>query len=282
MINTVYLDGVKCLKYVRGGACFLDDGSCVQISKIQKIAVQCNKCKKLKNRKTYRHAFKTYFICSRCHTIGSKNPFYGKKHSQESKNKILNSIKGQRSGSKNSFYGKTHSLKTRQTISCKLKGRFTQNKNPFYGQKHSNTSKTKISSGLKKYFADPKNQDTIQQRLLNRKTPKFTMTTIERKVRAWLIHNNIKHKYSKRLGKYQFDFEILDKNILIEVQGDYWHANPLKYGEWPLKPLNQRQQFKIQQDAIKRKYAINNGYDILYIWEFDINNNNWESLKSLL
>jgi hypothetical protein len=42
--------------------------------------------------------------------------------------------------------------------------------------------------------------------------------------------------------KFQYDF-LIYPNIIIEVQGDYWHGNPKFYGK-NKKPLNQIQVFK--------------------------------------
>lgn len=53
------------------------------------------------------------------------------------------------------------------------------------------------------------------------------------------------------------------------MQGDYWHGNPLYYGE-NKKPLNDTQKFKIGLDEKKFKYAIEYGYKIYYIWETEI------------
>lgn len=46
----------------------------------------------------------------------------------------------------------------------------------------------------------------------------------------------------------QYDFIIGDK-ILLEVHGDYWHANPKKYEN---KKLNDTQLYKIKRDEEKR------------------------------
>lgn len=49
--------------------------------------------------------------------LGDKNPFFGKKHSNETKEKISNSRIGKYSGSNNPFFGKKHSEETRRKIS---------------------------------------------------------------------------------------------------------------------------------------------------------------------
>ena len=69
--------------------------------------------------------------------------------------------------------------------------------------------------------------------------------------------------------KFQYDF-LIYPNIIIEVQGDYWHGNPKFYGK-NKKPLNQIQVLKKEQDVKKRKFAQKNGYKVYYIWENEIN-----------
>lgn len=71
---------------------------------------------------------------------GEKNSFYGKKHSEETLNKISKSLKGKKSGENNpmygkglfgesnGMYGKHHSEETRKKMSEKRKGRIPWNK----------------------------------------------------------------------------------------------------------------------------------------------------------
>jgi group I intron endonuclease len=48
---------------------------------------------------------------------GENNPFYGKKHSKETIQKIKDTLKGQMDGENNPFYGKKHSEETRKKLS---------------------------------------------------------------------------------------------------------------------------------------------------------------------
>lgn len=60
--------------------------------------------------------------------------------------------------------------------------------------------------------------------------------------------------------------------MIIEVMGDYWHANPLKYNS-ETRLINQIQQKTVLKDKQKRGYIKNHyGYPILNLWESDINN----------
>lgn len=54
---------------------------------------------------------------------GERNPFFGKKHTQESKDKISKSRIGKYGGDKNPFFGKKHSKRTIEIISQKKKER---------------------------------------------------------------------------------------------------------------------------------------------------------------
>ena len=65
-----------------------------------------------------------------------------------------------------------------------------------------------------------------------------------------------------------FDFIIKGTKILIEFQGDYWHANPEVY---PKGPINKVQRKAVINDAYKRGLAKMGGYQLIYIWEKEFN-----------
>lgn len=74
-------------------------------------------------------------------------------------------------------------------------------------------------------------------------------------------------------GRY-YDFEV--EGVLIEVNGDFFHANPLYYA--PEEELNfpDGGELKIAKelwykDFLKLEFARFNGYDVIYIWENEIN-----------
>jgi len=55
---------------------------------------------------------------------GENNPFYGKKHTEENKKKMSNSLKGKFDGEKNPFYGKKHTEENRKMFSETAKKTF--------------------------------------------------------------------------------------------------------------------------------------------------------------
>lgn len=92
---------------------------------------------------------------------GEENPFYGKKHSDETIRKLSENAK-KRIGELNPFYGKTHSDESKEKISKansgnkwtqEMKENFSKKRtgenNSFYGKHHTKETKRKISESHK-------------------------------------------------------------------------------------------------------------------------------------
>lgn len=109
------------------------------------------------------------------------------------------------------------------------------------------------------------------------KEGRIKKTSIEKKIENFLLNNDIKYKYSFIYERRQYDFLLLDYNIIIEVNGDYWHANPkfwdVNNDSLNKKQLYETQKMKIKDDIIKKRIIDNSKYELLIIWEDDINNN---------
>lgn len=76
-----------------------------------------------------------------------------------------------------------------------------------------------------------------------------------------------------------YDFKIKGKNILIEVDGDYWHC---KSGTKFEVPQYDSQFSNIKNDKIKTEWAESNGYTLLRFWESDIENDRLQIVKTLI
>lgn len=98
-------------------------------------------------------------------------------------------------------------------------------------------------------------------------------TNIEKRFREMLEHYNLEYDTQYYIDDKFFDF--YTEGVLVEVNGDYFHANPLQY--LPDQTLNfVGNMFPIparviwQRDELKRMIANSNNYDVIYIWENEI------------
>lgn len=79
----------------------------------------------------------------------------------------------------------------------------------------------------------------------------------------------IKFEKEKVLGKWSVDLFLTNYNLLIEINGGFWHADNRYY-----KNINYDIQLKrIKYDKRKNTYLRNKKYYVLYLWEDDIYNN---------
>lgn len=81
-----------------------------------------------------------------------------------------------------------------------------------------------------------------------------------------------------------YDFKV--GNIIFELNGDFWHANPKKYSEsdilhFPEKDITAKEIW--EKDKFKKDLAEQNGYKIVYYWEHQINDPKiWEVITKKL
>ena len=81
---------------------------------------------------------------------------------------------------------------------------------------------------------------------------------------------NITYTNEKNLNFYAVDNYLDDYDLIIEVMGDYWHINPLRFST----KINDHQRKRIVVDKSKHTYIKDKfSIDILYLWEMDIINN---------
>jgi len=252
---------------------------------MEKIKVECA-CGNLKliGKYYFSHYYKNKsFVCGSCRQKGTNNSFYGKTHSEELKNRLSTERRISNLGKNNPFYGRTHSEETKKILSDKNKENQKGILNPFYGKKHTVESRLRMSESQKNYYKNhPEAREAQRIRILKRiGQNKYCITKIEKIIRSKLELLGVNFKYNFILdGRFQYDF-LIYPNIILEVQGDYWHGNPKIYGK-NKRPLNERQLFKIKRDKLKKKYSVEKGYKIFYIWESDINKGIFEEMDLCL
>lgn len=94
----------------------------------------------------------------------------------------------------------------------------------------------------------------------------ITLTKPQIIINNILDKEEIKYNNEESFIYYSADNYLIEHNLIIEVMGDYWHANPFKY-----KQLNNLQKKNIRRDKAKHTFLLDY-YDInvLYLWENDI------------
>ena len=97
----------------------------------------------------------------------------------------------------------------------------------------------------------------------NRKVRTNSPTWIEQAVIEGLDQMDIEHisQYKPEDCRYVFD-EFIPPNILLELNGDYWHSFPEAK----------------QRDEDKKQWAIANGYRFMTIWEHELEKENPETI----
>ncbi len=200
---------------------------------------------------------------------GKKNGMYGK----------TSKIKGK---TYNEYYGIKKSTLIKNSLSNRRKGKIglIGEKNGMYGKIPYNKGvspnddvKEKIKNGIIGYW-NGLNEIELKKRknklredwIIKRDNYSEIDTLPEKIVENLLLELKINYKKKINIGYYNCDYVVND--IIIEVQGDYWHGNSKIYNDF-----DNIQQKNIKRDNRKFKYLSSNGYKILYLWEYDLKNN---------
>lgn len=107
---------------------------------------------------------------------------------------------------------------------------------------------------------------------------KTSGTKPERMVESYLKENNIEYISQHFMyDKFIVDFYLPKYNMVLEVNGDFWHCNPKIYGDGLIEPreLQIRQSNK---DKSRKAYLEKCGHNFRVAWEMDI----YEDVNSLL
>lgn len=157
---------------------------------------------------------------------GPNNPFFGKKHSEESIEKMRNARKGKKqsvesnkkrsetlSGSNNPFFGKKHSEETKKKISKKNKGK-----------KASNELKKKLSISQKLSYEKKRQNGTIKQSPLKGKKrsqesiEKYKKTRQQMKESGYKQASHSEESNKKRSESLKRTFKLKRELQLLEAK----------------------------------------------------------------
>lgn len=116
-----------------------------------------------------------------------------------------------------------------------------------------------------------------------------TVSNLEKRVMGILKDIGIPFESQYRIGKYfhRYDIRISDTKILLEVNGDFWHANPELYKEDDILNFSETNKPRAKdiwkKDQKNAEIANKNGFKVLYLWEKEtLNKTDIEITKILL
>jgi very-short-patch-repair endonuclease len=176
--------------------------------------------------------------------VGDKSNRYGAKHSE----KTLDKIKTKRKQQGNFKQGFIHSEESKQKMSQTrlVKGLGIGELNGMYGKTHTPESIQKI----------------FKHRYKNK---------LEQLVCDTLDKHNISYTFQFFLTRdgicKSYDFHIHNTNILLEIDGDYWHGKDTAKNKF-------KGCLEVQQnDKIKTELARVRGFEVIRFWESEIKQN---------
>ncbi len=146
------------------------------------------------------------------------------------------------------------------------------------GTKASEETRKKMGKLKIKYYKEhPEIIEEIKKRRANQVLP-FKDSSIEIKIQNFLKSLGIEfftHQKMNIKHSYQCDILIPSMNLVIECDGDFIHCNPAKYPSnfvrFPNSKNNQPAYVVWDRDKIRTKELLQKGFEVLRLWEFEIN-----------
>jgi len=188
--------------------------------------------------------------CSLKLQVGEGNPFYGKKHKIETKEKISKSREGKGTGNNNAMSKQKWKDKARKNLIKKWESGELEETRKFMSEK---MKETRRLGKLKSVIVSKKELEILK---------------IVKKLGFDVIG-------SYRIGTKVCDIYIPKLNLIIEYNGDYWHCNPKKYDREFFNKSKNKYAWEIwDYDKTKLDLIKNDGYNLEVIWEGDLKDNN--------
>lgn len=138
---------------------------------------------------------------------------------------------------------------------------------------------------IKKAEGYKREKTKFRMRQSNGKTlrtlPKFGTSKLEKYFETEFLKKlNINYQWQFEAKDIQrsYDFYLPEYNLLIEVDGDYYHVNPEIYEGKKLTPT---QKHDMWVDKLKNEWALLHGIPLLRIWENDIRKNPEKVMKTI-
>jgi G:T-mismatch repair DNA endonuclease (very short patch repair protein) len=199
--------------------------------------------------RNYFKALKENSVCKKCLgdvMTGEGNPFYGKKHSDKTKEQISKSRGGKATGENNSMANPEHRKKARKNLKQKWDSGEMEHARKIMSEK---LKETRRLGKIKSVIRSKKEKEIINE--------------IKK------LGYNVKH--SLKVDSKICDIYIPELNLVIEYNGDYWHCNPKKYKPDYYHQVKKKTAKELwEYDKNKIDLIKNSGYNLEIVWESDL------------
>jgi hypothetical protein len=160
---------------------------------------------------------------------------------------------------------------------------FKENRDNFFIEKHG----LSVSEYNKLHWLSL-SENEQRNHMINSVQKSSIESSIELRIKSLLDMMYIQYTSQMKLKSSKnslYFFDICIGDILIEINGDFWHANPNKYKKgdilkFPKKEVSSDELWL--KDKIKKKDAIKKGYNVVYLWESFIRKSSNEELIETL
>ncbi|MFD2704637.1 hypothetical protein [Salibacterium lacus] len=109
---------------------------------------------------------------------------------------------------------------------------------------------------------------------------RFNNTWIEKETEHFLEKEGVEFVAQYEVGRMTIDFFLPDYNVALEVNGDFWHANPDIYGV--SKPFHRFHDRIQEKDERKTRQIEDEGMELYVIWEKDLSERKDETFDDLI
>jgi len=229
----------------------------------ERITVKCDFCTKTWQTQysNYKSKKSDIDLCISCRNSNGITGMGGKKHSMKTRIQMSKT----RIGKNNSFFGKYHSEQTKMVIKKALKGRNCRKSSFGEAERH------ETSIRVKRFWDSMTDeQKKRQMRGLRSWRTNGRLSKIHQKVRFHMRKRGLNGFMSEEYinGFWIDEYHPVHK-IAVEINGDYWHANPKFYSK---NYYNKRIKLTAVQIWEKDLYRTNIlkdlGIKVFFIWEY--------------
>lgn len=220
---------------------------------------------------------KSAYCSDECYRKGQSETLSGGKmppRTKQHREKISKAAKERLSDPTNHhMYGKSHNEETLKKISESQKERLSDPTNHgMYGKSHSEESKVMMSEARLKYYEThdpPFKGKTHTPKTIKKIFENRPMNKLEERVANYLDSLNVEYHFQFFINEdgvcKSYDFKIKESDIILEIHGDYWHGG--KGVDKHFFDVDKN----IENDKLKKQIAARRGYEVVVIWESDIN-----------